>query len=74
MSFRFRLGPFTFGRSGVRLSLWRRGTGFSVPLSGKGRAFGKTTVGPVSWYFGRTVLLMAAVVGVLWLLFQLFHG
>jgi hypothetical protein len=49
MGFRFRLGPFTFGRSGTRLSLWGGGTGISIPLSGKGRTFGKVGVGPVSW-------------------------
>jgi hypothetical protein len=49
MGFRFRLGPFTFGRSGTRLSLWGGGMGVSVPLSGKGRAYGKVGVGPVSW-------------------------
>lgn len=50
MGFRFRLGPFTFGRSGVRLSLWGGGTGISIPLSGKGRTFGKVGLGPLSWY------------------------
>jgi hypothetical protein len=50
MGFRFRLGPFTFGRSGVRLSLWRGGSGISIPLSGKGRTIGKVGVGPLSWY------------------------
>lgn len=49
MGFRFRLGPFTFGRSVPRLSLWGVGMGLSVPLSGKGRAFGKVGVGPISW-------------------------
>lgn len=28
MKVRFRLGPFTFGKSGTRLSLWSGGTGF----------------------------------------------
>lgn len=51
MSFRFRLGPFTFGRTGTRFSLWRRGSGLSVPLSGKGRSFAKIGFGPFSWYF-----------------------
>lgn len=50
MGFRFRLGPFTFGRTGTRLSLWRGGIGFSTPLSGKGRTFGKVGIGPLSWY------------------------
>ena len=52
MGFRFRIGPFTFGRSGTRLSLWRSGAGVSVPLSRKGRSFGKIGFGPLSWYFG----------------------
>ena len=53
MRFRFRLGPFTFGRGGTRLSLWKSGTGVSIPLSGKkGRSFGKVGVGPVSGFFG----------------------
>jgi hypothetical protein len=53
MRFRFRLGPFTFGRSGTRLSIWKGGTGVSVPLSkNKGGTFGKVKVGPVSGYFG----------------------
>ncbi len=51
MGFRFRLGPFTFGRTGIRLSLWRRGVGISVPLTGKGRTFGKVGVGPVNYNF-----------------------
>lgn len=51
MGFRFRLGPFTFGRTGIRLSLWRRGAGMSVPLTGKGRTFGKVGVGPVNYNF-----------------------
>ena len=54
MGFRFRIGPFTFGRTGVRLSLWGRGAGFSVPLVGKGRSFGKVGFGPFSWYFGAS--------------------
>jgi hypothetical protein len=52
MGFRFRIGPFTFGRTGTRLSFWRSGTGISVPLSGKGRTSGKVGLGPLSWYFG----------------------
>ncbi len=50
MGFRFRIGPFTFGRSGIRLSPWFRGGGVSIPLTGKGRLFGKLRFGPVSWY------------------------
>lgn len=52
MGFRFRIGPFTFGRSGTRLSLWRSGTGISVPLFGKRGSFGKIGFGPLSWHFG----------------------
>lgn len=51
MSFRFRLGPFTFGRTGTRLSVWGRGSGFSVPLSGSGGSFGKVGFGPFRWFF-----------------------
>ena len=51
MSFRFRLGSFTFGRTGTRLSLWRRKVGLSIPLSGKGRSFGKIGFGRFSWFF-----------------------
>ena len=50
MGFRFRLGPFTFGRMGARLSLWLGGIAFSTPLSGKGRTFGMIGIGPLSWY------------------------
>ena len=52
MSIRFRLGPFTFGRTGARFSLWGRGSGVSIPLSRKGRSFGKISFGPFSWFFG----------------------
>lgn len=54
MSIRFRLGPFTFGRSGTRLSLWRGGTGISIPLfNRKKKSFGKIRLGIFSFYFGR---------------------
>ena len=53
MGIRLRLGPFTFGRRGARLSLWRRGTGVSIPLSRRRkRSFGKVRFGPFSWYVG----------------------
>ena len=53
MRFRFRIGPFTCGRSGTRLSIWSGGTGISVPLSKKkGRTFGKVRMGPISGYLG----------------------
>lgn len=52
MKLRFRIGPFTFGKNGVRLSVWKGGTGVSIPLSEDGgNAFGKVKVGPVSAYF-----------------------
>jgi hypothetical protein len=52
MGFRFRIGPCTFGRTGIRFSLWRFGTGISAPLFGKSRSFGKIGFGPLSWHFG----------------------
>lgn len=55
MTFRFRLGPFTFGRSGTRLSLWGRSGGISIPLTGKkGHTFGKLAFGPFRWFFNRS--------------------
>ena len=55
MGFRFRLGPFTFGASGIRLSIWRRGTGVSIPLTNtdKAKSFGKVSVGKVSYYANK---------------------
>lgn len=54
MRTRFRLGPFTFGKSGVRLSLWRGGTGFSIPLfNRRAKSFGKARVGIFSFYFNE---------------------
>ena len=53
MRTRIRIGPFTFGSSGVRLSPWSKGTGFSIPLfNRKARSFGKIRLGPFSFYFG----------------------
>ena len=61
MGLRFRLGPFTFGRGGTRLSLWSRGLGFSTRLTGKkGRSFGKVGFGPFSWFFGGSSTTSAA--------------
>lgn len=54
MNLRFRIGPFTFGRSGVRLSLWHSGSGISIPLSGKGRQFSRLRLGPFSLYSSKT--------------------
>lgn len=51
MGFRFRLGPFTFGSTGTHLSLWRSKAGLSIPLSRKGRSFGKIGFGPFRWFF-----------------------
>lgn len=53
MRIRFRLGPFTFGKSGTRLSFWRGGTGISIPLfNRKTKSFGKIRLGIFSFYFG----------------------
>ena len=53
MRTRIRIGPFTFGRTGVRLSPWRGGTGFSIPLFNRNaRSFGKIKLGPFGFYFG----------------------
>lgn len=53
MGLRFRIGPFTFGRTGTRLSLWSRGSAISIPFfKKKGRTFGKIGFGPFSWHFG----------------------
>lgn len=53
MRFRFRIGPFTFGKSGPRLSVWKNGSGISTRLSEEdGNTFGKIKVGPVSAHFG----------------------
>ncbi|MBW8360975.1 MAG: hypothetical protein K0M56_02170 [Kaistella sp.] len=52
MSLRFRIGPFTFGKTGIRFSSWRRGTGFSLPLSGNNaQFFGRIKLGSLSYYF-----------------------
>jgi hypothetical protein len=52
MKIRFRIGPFTFGSGGTRLSSWRGGTGFSVPVSNKkGSSFGKLKLGIFSFLF-----------------------
>lgn len=52
MSIRFRIGPFTFGSSGTRLSIWRRGSGFSMPLSGQSSdSFGKVKFGIFNFFF-----------------------
>ena len=52
MRTRIRIGPFTFGKSGMRLSPWSGGTGFSIPLfNRKARSFGKVNLGIFSFYF-----------------------
>lgn len=52
MRTRIRIGPFTFGKSGMRLSMWRGGTGFSLPLFNKrSRSFGKVKLGIFSFFF-----------------------
>jgi len=50
MGFRFRLGFLTFGRSGTRLSFGGGGIGISIPITGKGRSFGRIGIGPFTWY------------------------
>ena len=54
MRIRFRLGPFTFGTTGIRFSFWKWGQGVSVPLTGRKKAstFGKLKAGPFFGYFG----------------------
>ncbi len=53
MRIRFRIGPFTFGKTAARLSPWSGGTGFSIPLSNrkKNKSYGKVKMGPVSFHF-----------------------
>ena len=52
LSLRIRIGPFTFGKSGTRLSLWSRGSGFSIPIfSSKAQSFGKIKLGIFSFFF-----------------------
>jgi hypothetical protein len=54
MSFRFRLGSFTFGRTGVRLSMWRKHAGVSTPLFGESKqTFGVVRAGPLRWHFSK---------------------
>ncbi len=52
MRIRFRIGPFTFGSGGTRLSSWRRGTGFSIPLfKSNVPSYGKIKFGFFSFLF-----------------------
>ena len=53
MSLRFRIGPFTFGKSGTRLSIWSGGSGFSTPLTNrkKNQSYGKVNFGIFSYFF-----------------------
>jgi hypothetical protein len=53
MRIRFRIGPFTFGRTGIRFSSWSRGTGVSIPITNrkKARSFGKVKIGSFSFFF-----------------------
>lgn len=51
MRTRIRIGPFTFGNSGIRFSTWSGGTGISIPLfNRKARSFGKIKLGIFSFY------------------------
>lgn len=52
MRTRFRIGPFTFGKGGTRLSLWRGGTGMSIPLFRRdARSYAKVKLGMFSFFF-----------------------
>lgn len=52
MRIRIRIGPFTFGKSGIRLSSWKRGTGFSIPLFNRNaRSFGAIKLWIFSFIF-----------------------
>ena len=52
MRTRIRIGPFTFGKSGIRLSSWKGGTGFSIPLFNRNaRSFGKIKFWIFSFFF-----------------------
>ena len=55
MKTRFRIGPFTFGSSGTRLSPWKGGTGFSMPISNRksNKSFGKAKLGMFSFHFNE---------------------
>ena len=54
MGLRFRLGPFTLGRSGGRLSVWKKWGGISLPLWGKSKnTFGIVRAGPLRWHFSK---------------------
>ncbi|WP_321298554.1 hypothetical protein [Marinifilum fragile] len=54
MRTRIRIGPFTIGRSGIRISPWSRSSGFSVPLFNRNaRSFGKIKLGVFSFYFSN---------------------
>jgi hypothetical protein len=54
MSLRFRIGPFTFGKSGTRLSIWSGGTGFSTPTyNRKSSSYGKVKFGMFSYFFNN---------------------
>ena len=56
MSIRIRIGPFTIGRSGLRLSLWRKRGGISWPLLGRSKnTFGIIRAGPFRWHFSRNL-------------------
>lgn len=54
MSFRFRLGPFTIGRTGLRYSSWGKRGGISTPIFGSSKqTFGIVRAGPVRWHFSK---------------------
>jgi len=54
MGLRFRIGPFTFGKSGTRLSVWRGGSGISTPIFNRNQqTFGQVKFGIFSYFFTK---------------------
>jgi len=57
MALRLRFGPLTVGKTGIRLSMWRKAGGLSIPLlplSPKGRtSFGVVRLGPFRWWLSK---------------------
>ena len=62
MKIRFRIGPFTIGKTGIRFSTWSRGTGVSIPITNRKTAhsFGKVKTGPLSFHIQGKVKKQAS--------------
>lgn len=61
MRIRFRIGPFTFGSGGTRLSSWRRRTGFSIPLFNRNAtSYSKIKFGIFSFFFNDKFKIRSA--------------